>query len=109
MGGLGKTAIASAEATKEERDAATKPHGQLGIGVERRFERFALQAELRWITIGKDHDHGGTTKETPPMPSPPPNTTSTGNPPPTQPTTPTMAESTKLEGGQFTIGLSYYF
>lgn len=119
MGALGSTSIASAGATQQERDAVAQKTGQLGIGVERRFERFAVQAELRWITMEQDHRHakGSTTTQPPPsggyMPTPDPTgTTPPSNMPPTMQPPPMGSVDPgpgKLEGGQVTLGLSYYF
>ncbi len=44
-GGFGGTVVESHTANPAQRDAAQRPLGMLGIGLERRFQRFALQAE----------------------------------------------------------------
>lgn len=114
MGGIGETTIARHDATRSELDAAARPHGQLGVGIERRFQRFAIQAELRMTAVGDRHDD--ETMAVPPVkgePEPAPTnggggtTVTPGTPQPIDPTY-TMAPE-KQSGGQFTIGLSYYF
>lgn len=52
MGGLGGAAIARHDATSQERDDATQPMFVAGVGTEYRFDRFALQAELRGFGLG---------------------------------------------------------
>lgn len=99
MGGLGGTSIADHEATSDERDAQSRPLAALGVGVERRFRRFALQAELRAIGMGpRDTAEPAPATDvmtgTAPAATPPPAPTST---------------SDKLSGGTFTLGASYYF
>jgi hypothetical protein len=101
MGAIGSVAIADKNASDQERQDLTRPMGELGIGVERRFEHFALQAELRAAGTGQTRAEkqavmgtvtGGTTN----VSTPPP-------PPTSSPTT------DQLSGGSLTIGASYYF
>jgi hypothetical protein len=96
MGGFGGISVASQYATQEERKANERPMGELGIGIERRFRRFALQVELRGIGIGPSQDQ---LKATPVMGRP------GGQPVPPSSTMP----SEKQSGGLMTIGASYYF
>jgi len=98
MAGLGGTSIADHDATDEERDAQSRGMVQLGVGVERRFRRFALQAELRAIGMGPRE----TEDEVPAT------DVMTGTSPAATPPEP-MTTSDKLNGGVFTIGASYYF
>lgn len=56
LAGVGATTVARNDATDEEIDAAQRPHGVLGIGLERRFNRFALQVELRGLAIGQTEE-----------------------------------------------------
>jgi len=101
MGGLGGASVVSHDATKQERDDATHPLGMLGIGLERRFHHFALQAEARAIGIGDK------TRTSDAMAAPPPaqpGAMATTTPPPAP-----VAPSQKQSGGALTIGLSYYF
>ena len=92
-GGIGASAIASQNATSDERDAATRTHVQIGGGVEYRFTHFALQAELRLTAMGAPKgstnqpviQSGGALADV------------------AQTNTDTMT------AGQMTIGASYYF
>lgn len=102
MGGIGGASVTLHDATQQERDDATHPLAMLGVGIERRFHHFALQAELRAIGIGDKK------RSDPPMATPTPATdpgamTTTVTPPTT------TAPSDKQSGGALTIGLSYYF
>jgi hypothetical protein len=105
MGGIGGGSVTRHDATKQERDDATQPLGMLGIGVERRFQHFAFQADLRAIGLG-EKDRNDTMVE-PPVP--------VGAPMPTEPggsiglPTKLAAPSQKQSGGALTIGVSYYF
>jgi len=86
LAGVGGTTVARNDATDEEIEAAQRPHGVLGVGLERRFNRFALQVELRALAIGQteqemqyEEDYG-------------------------------MSSGTEgLGGANFSIGASYYF
>lgn len=107
MGGLGGITVAAHDATDQARKDASRGQVQLGIGVERRFERFALQAELRAIGVARDASKDGAdamagtvNAATGPAPSP----MTTTPPPPTS--TSTLGGQS---GGQLTIGASYYF
>lgn len=53
--GIGGAAVARHDATDQERSDATQPLGMLGLGVERRFRHFAVQAEARAIAMGEKH------------------------------------------------------
>jgi opacity protein-like surface antigen len=92
MGGVGAAAIAVHDATDQERRDATQALGMVGIGVERRFDHLALQAELRGISLGRRTsttaaDMSGTT---------------------TSAMSTTTTEPART-GSSLTIGLSYYF
>jgi opacity protein-like surface antigen len=92
--GVGAITVASHEATDQEKKDASRGMFQLGIGLERRWTHFALNAELRAVGVGqKDPSQD--------MATPVANTTNT--PPPA-----TMPDD-KVSGGQFTIGANYYF
>jgi hypothetical protein len=94
--GFGSTVIAHHESSKEERDALARPHAMFGIGIERRFRRFALQAELRGMSIGPREAMDVTQPVRPDGREPvPPATTTTA--------------SDELASGSFTVGASYYF
>lgn len=98
MGGLGGQVIAPHQSSTDTRDAATRPLGLIGIGVERRFHRFGIQAELRAVGLGSRSDADDTYDV------------------PTSPGTPGTAlyaddlvYADSLSGGQFTVGASFYF
>ena len=95
MGGIGGASVTFHDATDQERDDATHALAMLGVGVERRFRHFALQAELRGVTIA-----GGHTDDK--MAQAAPVSGTVGSP------TPSPA-NVKLSGGSLTIGASYYF
>jgi opacity protein-like surface antigen len=92
--GVGALAVASHEATDQERKDATRPMFQLGVGLEYRWVHFALSAELRAIGVGPK-DPNAMQQPQPVM------SKSTG--------TPTAAPDDSQSGGQFTIGANYYF
>ena len=102
MAGIGGAAVTRHDATDQERSDATQPLAMLGVGVERRFRHFALQAELRAVGMG-NRDH-----EAPAMPDAAALsaqvTTMT-----TTVTAPPAPLDEKRGGGSFSIGLSYYF
>jgi hypothetical protein len=100
MGGLGGTVIAPHQSTEAERDGATRPLGMLGIGVERRFRRFALQAELRSMGIGPREDAMD--------PVPVADGAGGAQPLPRLPSAATT-HAEELSAGMFTLGASYYF
>ncbi|MBX3156712.1 MAG: hypothetical protein KF773_11970 [Deltaproteobacteria bacterium] len=89
--GLGAATIARHDATAEQRDATARPIGHVGVGVERRFRRLALQAELRLVGLGPVvvEDRADTAMSRAPVPAP--------------------ASPGELAGGRFTLGGSYYF
>jgi opacity protein-like surface antigen len=56
MAGFGALSIERPELDDEQRDKATKATLQLGAGVEYRWERFALQLEVRAVGVRRDED-----------------------------------------------------
>jgi hypothetical protein len=94
--GMGRTVIAHYQSTKEEREALSRPHGMFGIGLERRWRAFALQAEIRGMSIGPSEEA---------MVEPVRPTTGDASVPPVK----TDARADELGGGVFTLGGSYYF
>lgn len=99
-GGIGGGAVTRHDATKQERDDAMQPAAMLGIGLERRFHSFALQAEARAVGFGeRKHNNDGVAL---PMPVEP----QVSSPMPV-PVAATPSE--KRSGGSLTIGVSYYF
>ncbi|HEU4726794.1 MAG TPA: outer membrane beta-barrel protein [Kofleriaceae bacterium] len=98
MGGLGGASVTFHDATQKEREDATHPLGMLGVGIERRFHHFALQAEARVVGIGDKHHDAA-------MDAPVQEAAmSTVVTPPT-----TTSPADRLGGGSITLGASYYF
>ena len=97
MAGIGSTLIAHHETPEEIRDELRRPHGMFGIGIERRWTHFALQAELRGISVGEPEDSDEV------MPVRP-----DGSREPA-PSVDFATTDDELGGGQFTIGASFYF
>jgi hypothetical protein len=96
MAGVGGASVTLHDATDQERSDATRPMAMLGIGLERRFRHFALQAEARAIGIG---DKRGRMDEPAAVEAAPTATMTTAVPPVDQ----------KRSGGSLSIGVSYYF
>lgn len=107
MAGMGSLAVTPIEASDEEREYATQSTLQFGVGIERRFRRFAIQAELRAVGVAPNED-------APPMAYP------DGGPSPTEPGAgggmrlppyepPTSSPYEGKAGGQFSISGNYYF
>jgi hypothetical protein len=84
MAGLGSTTVANKDAPQEQVDASERPHGLVGIGLEHRWDKFALQLEGKAIFVGPTEeeqmiaDDNGT-------------------------------EPTGISGGSLTIGGAFYF
>jgi len=103
-GALGAMQIAQHGADDQTFKDSQRPMMQLGVGLERRWRHFALQAELRAISAGPQKD--STVMAQPAGTAPAPNTTTTQPPAPT----PTMsATPDNMAGGVLSIGASYYF
>jgi hypothetical protein len=60
--GLGATVIEAHDSTDEQREGATRPHFTFGLGLERRFNRFAIHADLRMMAIGEREDAADETR-----------------------------------------------
>jgi opacity protein-like surface antigen len=96
-GGIGGAAIVRHDATDEERSDATHPMVMAGLGIERRFRHFAVQAEARVIAIGaRDVEMDDSAAEFAPAAM-------------STPTVSTTSDDKTLGGGSLSIGLSYYF
>jgi hypothetical protein len=91
--GLGATVIERHDSTEEARDAATRPHFAFGIGLERRWNRFALNADVRMMAIGPREDQSETE----------PATGVVGRLPAD------IRGAEELSAGVFTFGASYHF
>jgi len=105
MGGIGGLEVAQHDATDQTFQNTERPVGTFGIGIERRFQHFALQAELRGMGIGQTKAQQGQAEPTAASMTTPVDPTTgmpTGRNPPT-------ATADQLSGGQLTIGASYYF
>ena len=91
MGGFGVASMVDDSATQQQTDQATRALGQFGLGLEHRWNHFALQAELKGVAMGetKAEMHGTVT-----YPVGTVGRTTSGD---------------TLSGGVFTIGGSYYF
>lgn len=100
-GGIGSISVTQQGATDQEKQDAQRPLGALSIGIEHRWQQFALQAEIRAFGVGQNQNqqqvNAGPVMSTP---------GSTTQPPP--PTT-TAPMPDQQSGGIFSIGASYYF
>jgi hypothetical protein len=94
MAGFGSTLIAPHDTPEEFRDDMRRSHGVFGIGLEHRWQHFALSAELRGVSVEERDDM----YETQPVVD--------GGP---RGETASLMDGRELGGGQFTIGGSYYF
>jgi len=56
MAGMGTLAVTHQGASDEARDAAHQSTLQFGVGLERRWHRFALQAELRAVGVAPNEE-----------------------------------------------------
>lgn len=99
MGGLGQAVIDPQNIDSTQMDADTRPLGELGIGLEHRWDHFALQAELKAVGMGERK--GGNVKDAP-VP-----VDASGAPIGGTGTTTTPRDT--MSGGSLTIGASYYF
>jgi hypothetical protein len=92
MGGIGAVSIAQHGATDQAFQDVQRPMAALGLGLERRWQQFALHVELRGLGVGP-HDNAGQPK-------------------PQAPVMPGVLGPTSdphLSGGMLTLGASYYF
>lgn len=103
--GLGGTVVAPHTSDADQRDAAQRPLGMAGVGIERRFRQLALTAELRMLGLGQRKDASGDVPVAEPAPAPGTPTMPPGLLP--APSAPAYAD--RLSGGMITIGASYYF
>jgi hypothetical protein len=99
MAGMGSLSVTRAEPTKEEREQAEQSTLQFGVGLERRWSRFALQLEMRAVGV-KAHDVeempvGGAIVDGQMLP------------PPKEPTTTSAHDG--MSGGQLVFSGNYYF
>jgi hypothetical protein len=99
MAGMGSLAVTNVYATKDERDGASQSTLQFGIGVERRWSRFAVQAEMRAVGVAKNQDMADQ-----PVKVDVPTNSMDPYPPYIGPT-----DDGGKKGGQFAITGNYYF
>ncbi|CAN5682345.1 hypothetical protein BH11MYX1_BH11MYX1_08220 [soil metagenome] len=90
MGGVGVAAMVDDNATQDQTDQASRALGQFGLGLEHRWNHFALQAELKGVAMGETKAERDGTVAYPTYVG----RTSSGD---------------TLSGGVFSIGASYYF
>jgi hypothetical protein len=88
MAGFGSTLIAPHDTPEEYREDMRRGHGIFGIGLEHRWQRFALSAELRGVAVAEDEDMVVFD-----------NPRDSAN----------LMDGRELGGGQFTLGGSFYF
>lgn len=99
MGGIGQAVIDPQNTDSTQMDADTRPLGELGIGLEHRWDHFALQAELKAVGMG---ERKGGYAVAQPVP-----VDASGAPIGGAGTTTTARDT--MSGGSLTIGASYYF
>ena len=100
MGGLGALTMAPDGASKETLDANQRPMVQVGVGLEHRWNQFALQAELRLGSVGPTKNNDQLMAVT--------GTNGGGSGSGTVISEPTASDDT-YTAGSFTIGAGYYF
>jgi hypothetical protein len=98
MAGLGGAAVTRHDATDDERSDASQPLVTLGLGLERRFRHFALQAEARIVGMGTK-DRGEEMAQR----------ADARTPAEMDVVVAPSGVDEKRGGGAFSIGLSYYF
>jgi hypothetical protein len=98
MAGLGGASVTRHDASDQERSDASQPLVTFGIGLERRFRHFAVQAEARVVGMG-NKDRGD---------EPMAQSAETTGPVEMAIVAPAAVDE-KRGGGSLSIGLSYYF
>ncbi|MBA3463897.1 MAG: hypothetical protein H0T46_28325 [Deltaproteobacteria bacterium] len=84
MAGLGATTVAHKDASQQQAEASQRGHGLMGIGLEHRWNKFALQLEGKAIFVGPTEEEQM-------------NADANGT------------EPTGISGGSLTIGGAFYF
>lgn len=90
LAGIGGTQDARKDLTDEQREASAQAHVHLGIGVERRFRRFGIAAELRAVGLAPREDGNDAPVAAGAMTTP-------------------DAEQPETSGGQLNLAATYYF
>lgn len=96
---FGSMSVTPVGASDQQRNDAQRPLGSMSIGLERRWNQFALDAEIRGFGVGPRQQ-----SPAPPKAMPVATGTNVMDPP-----TPSSSPDQQLSGGTFTIGASYYF
>jgi hypothetical protein len=91
MAGLGGTVIERHDSSDDQRSTAQRGHLAFGIGIEKRWQRFAIHAEMRGVGMGPREDQV--------MTLPAEVTRGTSD----------VRTGAELTGGQFALGASLYF
>ena len=94
MSGLGASSITSQNASSDEMSAAERPMVEAGIGLEHRWDHFAIQAELKGMALGPSKNDN----QAQPVLNADGSVVSSSS-----------SDGTSYSGGQFTVGASYYF
>jgi hypothetical protein len=93
LAGFGGTGDASPDISDEQREDSQMGHFALGAGIERRFRRFGISAELRVVGMAPPEEEDDDA--------------------PAVPTAPAMTlpgeAGEPMSGGQFSIAATYYF
>lgn len=84
MAGVGSTTIAPKNAPEEQVSASERGHGLVGIGLEYRWTKFALQAEAKAMKLGQTDDERAIEDQT-------------------------GEKMPDIGGGVFTVGGAFYF
>lgn len=104
MAGLGSLTVTHHDATDEEREHAAQSTLQFGVGLERRWHRFALQLELRAVGVkaneAKDMPVAGVITD---------GNTMQPLPPERPPGVTTIGSGEGMSGGQLALTGNYYF
>ena len=103
MAGMGSLAVTRHDASEEEHEYAEQSTLQFGVGLERRWHRFALQLEFRAVGVKANENEmpvGGTIVTEPgtPLPDRPDGMPSSG-----------VGSGGGMAGGQLAFSGNYYF
>jgi hypothetical protein len=103
LGGIGATELVTAEASDADRNAAARGQLQLGAGVERRFGNFGITAEIKMIALASPNNAQAITADPNSSPAPAGTIASSMS---AMSSTPSPGGAS---GGEFTVGVAYYF
>jgi hypothetical protein len=99
MAGMGSLTVSPKDSTSDQRKALEQSTLQFGIGLERRWTRFAIQAELRAVGVKANDDTSVQSDIKPPPPE-------MGT---TYPYAPETSGAVGRKGGMFGVTANYYF